>query len=301
MPVFASDEGGNRRHSLILRPSSEQTGAIPLGTTTEQPPVGRSVASPAAAIATPSTTGTPTLHRKLTKRPGQDTGSVSSTAQHQPSQTVQQAASAVQSAPVGAAVPALAGATTTPQATMPNRTTVPLPGISSTKSAAASTPPSSTLTPLASTASAQPLAAAGSGPSSRVGGSRAALNLFNNQALVNLLQAPPPPLVTPPSNPPSTPPSSPPSTPPPPPAPTTGSATLSWNLGTETDLAGYKIYVGTSSGNYNYPGSPFTVGRVTSYTITNLPAGQTYHFALSAYDNAGNSSPLSSEVTKSIY
>lgn len=66
-------------------------------------------------------------------------------------------------------------------------------------------------------------------------------------------------------------------------------------------MAGYKIYVGTSSGNYNYPGSPFTVGRVTSYTITNLPAGQTYHFALSAYDNAGNSSPLSSEVTKSIY
>jgi hypothetical protein len=66
-------------------------------------------------------------------------------------------------------------------------------------------------------------------------------------------------------------------------------------------LAGYKVYVGTQSGLYTFPGSPFTIGRVTSYTITNLPSGQTYFFALSAYDNAGNESPLSNEVSKSIY
>jgi hypothetical protein len=35
--------------------------------------------------------------------------------------------------------------------------------------------------------------------------------------------------------------------------------------------------------------------------MTNLPVGQTYFFALSAYDNAGNESPLSAEVSKSIY
>ena len=76
---------------------------------------------------------------------------------------------------------------------------------------------------------------------------------------------------------------------------------MSWNLNNETDLAGYKIYVGTQSGVYTFPGSPFMIGKVTSYTITNLPIGQTYFFALSAYDNAGNESPLSAEVSKSIY
>jgi hypothetical protein len=35
--------------------------------------------------------------------------------------------------------------------------------------------------------------------------------------------------------------------------------------------------------------------------MTNLPSGQTYFFALSAYDSAGNESPLSAEVSKSIY
>jgi hypothetical protein len=66
-------------------------------------------------------------------------------------------------------------------------------------------------------------------------------------------------------------------------------------------LGGYKVYVGTSSGTYNYPGSPFTTGRVTTYTLSNLPKGQTYFFSLSAYDNAGNNSPLSAEVSKSIF
>lgn len=76
---------------------------------------------------------------------------------------------------------------------------------------------------------------------------------------------------------------------------------MSWTVGSEADLAGYKIYVGTSSGNYNYAGSPFTVGKVGTYTINNLPTGQTYFFAISAFDNAGNESPRSAEVSKSIF
>ena len=77
--------------------------------------------------------------------------------------------------------------------------------------------------------------------------------------------------------------------------------TLTWTANGEPDLAGYKIYVGTVSGTYNYPGSAFVTGKVTSYTVSNLPKGQTYDFAMSAYDSAGNESVLSAEVSKTIY
>ncbi|MGH7147775.1 MAG: fibronectin type III domain-containing protein [Nitrospiraceae bacterium] len=77
--------------------------------------------------------------------------------------------------------------------------------------------------------------------------------------------------------------------------------TLTWTANGEPDLAGYKVYVGTASGTYSFPGSPFVTGKVTSYTISNLPKGQTYFFAISAYDTAGNESPLSAEVSKSIF
>jgi hypothetical protein len=69
----------------------------------------------------------------------------------------------------------------------------------------------------------------------------------------------------------------------------------------EPDLAGYKIYVGTNSGTYGFSGSPFLAGKVASYTISNLPKGQTYFFAISAHDSAGNESVLSAEVSKSLY
>jgi hypothetical protein len=77
--------------------------------------------------------------------------------------------------------------------------------------------------------------------------------------------------------------------------------TLTWTANGEPDLAGYKIYVGTASGTYNVSGSPFVAGKVTSYTVSNLPKGQTYFFAISAYDSAGNESVLSGEVSKTLY
>ena len=72
-------------------------------------------------------------------------------------------------------------------------------------------------------------------------------------------------------------------------------------MNSETDLAGYKIYVGTAPGSYTYPGSPFVIGIAGSYTISGLPSGQTYYFAISAYDYFGGESKLSAEVSKSIY
>ncbi len=83
-------------------------------------------------------------------------------------------------------------------------------------------------------------------------------------------------------------------------SPKTASATVSWNANTESDLAGYRIYVGTRSGSYGFVG-PFEVSNRTSFTIANLPTGTTYFFAVSAFDKSGNESAKSAEVSKSLF
>ncbi|MFO0707749.1 MAG: fibronectin type III domain-containing protein, partial [Nitrospira sp.] len=79
---------------------------------------------------------------------------------------------------------------------------------------------------------------------------------------------------------------------------TTSSATLTWGANTESDLAEYKVYMGTQPGTY---GAPIAVGKVTSYQITNLTKGTTYYFSVTAVDTAGNESLHSAEVSKSIF
>lgn len=76
--------------------------------------------------------------------------------------------------------------------------------------------------------------------------------------------------------------------------------TLTWNPNTESDLAGYKIYQSTISGQYSAPVA--TVGKVTSQTLTlpQLDIATTYYFAITAYDLAGNESGKSAEVSKLI-
>jgi hypothetical protein len=76
-----------------------------------------------------------------------------------------------------------------------------------------------------------------------------------------------------------------------------GSVTLSWNANHEADLAGYRIYYGTSSGYYS---NSLNAGNVTSFTIDNLSEGITYFFAITAFDNAGNESGYSAEVSAAI-
>jgi hypothetical protein len=83
-------------------------------------------------------------------------------------------------------------------------------------------------------------------------------------------------------------------------APKTASATISWYANTETDLAGYRIYVGTRSGSYGFVG-PFEVTNGTSFTVPNLPVGTTYFFAVSAFDKTGNESAKSAELSKSLF
>ena len=85
--------------------------------------------------------------------------------------------------------------------------------------------------------------------------------------------------------------------PPSPPAPTTGVANVTWAANSEGDLAGYKLYVGTTSGVYN---QILDAGMVTSYKMT-LPKGVTYFFSVTAYDRSGNESSRSTEVSRSIF
>lgn len=83
-------------------------------------------------------------------------------------------------------------------------------------------------------------------------------------------------------------------------AATAGTATLVWNANNESDLAGYRIYRGTSSGTYGAPIA--TLGKATaSYVALGLQTGTTYFFVITAYDSAGNESPFSNEVSKSIF
>jgi hypothetical protein len=75
-------------------------------------------------------------------------------------------------------------------------------------------------------------------------------------------------------------------------------ATLSaeWNPNSEPDLAGYVLSYGSSSGHYT---TTIDVGNRTTYSLS-LDAGQTYYFAVQAYNADGVISPYSSEVAYAI-
>jgi hypothetical protein len=85
-----------------------------------------------------------------------------------------------------------------------------------------------------------------------------------------------------------------------------GTATVSWNANTEPDLAGYKVYYGTSPRTGDCPpdGYPnvFDAGNTTSHTFNGLTADQTYYFSVTAYDKAipANESCFSEEKSKAI-
>jgi hypothetical protein len=71
------------------------------------------------------------------------------------------------------------------------------------------------------------------------------------------------------------------------------SVTLSWNPSEVANVAGYKIYYGTTSLNYS---NVVVVGNTNLAMISGLVAGTTYYFAASTLDAAGNESTLSNEA-----
>lgn len=79
-------------------------------------------------------------------------------------------------------------------------------------------------------------------------------------------------------------------------APAGASKTLSWTAVPEPSVLGYKLYYGTTSGQYD---SHVDVGPEVSYTLNGLASGTTYYFAVSAY-NSGGESALSSEVSSFV-
>ena len=83
--------------------------------------------------------------------------------------------------------------------------------------------------------------------------------------------------------------------------------TLGWDANSETDLAGYKVHYGGSSGTYNgtnasegaspilVPLTVLTEPNRPQFTISNLPAGVIY-IAVTAYNNENLESGFSNEV-----
>ncbi|MCB1095193.1 MAG: fibronectin type III domain-containing protein [Verrucomicrobiae bacterium] len=72
------------------------------------------------------------------------------------------------------------------------------------------------------------------------------------------------------------------------------SVTLRWDANPETDVVGYRVYYGTSSGNYPLS---LDAGNVTTAAVTDLAEGQEYYFAVTAVNAASLESLPSEEVS----
>ena len=73
-----------------------------------------------------------------------------------------------------------------------------------------------------------------------------------------------------------------------------GKLNLTWVANKEPDIAGYKVFYGTTPGKY---GPGIDVGNVTKFTLSGLIKGQTYYIAIKAYNWYGKESVLSQEVS----
>lgn len=77
----------------------------------------------------------------------------------------------------------------------------------------------------------------------------------------------------------------------------TATVTLGWQSNPELDLAGYRLYYGTSSAVYT---QQIDTGLVTVATISNLSIGATYFFAVKAYTSVGLESNFSPEISYTV-
>lgn len=68
---------------------------------------------------------------------------------------------------------------------------------------------------------------------------------------------------------------------------------LAWDRSADANVAGYRVYMGTTSGNYLITNN---VGQATSATVSGLQAGDVYYFVVTAYSSAGVESAPSNEI-----
>jgi len=90
-----------------------------------------------------------------------------------------------------------------------------------------------------------------------------------------------------------------------PPTANSAAVTINWTPPTEntdgsplTNLSGYDIHYGTSSGNYTQSVSVSNPG-IATYVVDNLAPG-TYFFTVNSVNSAGTESPLSPEVSATV-
>jgi len=70
--------------------------------------------------------------------------------------------------------------------------------------------------------------------------------------------------------------------------------TLAWDVSSSPNIAGYRLYSGTTSGVYS---QTIEVGNATSTLVSNLVTGKTYFFVVTAYNAMGVESAPSNEVS----
>ncbi len=76
-----------------------------------------------------------------------------------------------------------------------------------------------------------------------------------------------------------------------------GAVSLSWGPNPEPDIAGYKVYYGTTRGSYT---AKLNVGKYTGCVISGLTMGKTYYFVATAYNADGLESNYSTVLSYTV-
>ncbi len=76
-----------------------------------------------------------------------------------------------------------------------------------------------------------------------------------------------------------------------------GDVSVAWDPVADAIVVGYKVYFGPAAGNYIFN---LEVGNTTTYTVASLVEGQTYHFAVTAYNATHSESAFSNDVSATV-
>lgn len=72
------------------------------------------------------------------------------------------------------------------------------------------------------------------------------------------------------------------------------SVSLSWNPSPDPSVVGYNLYYGAASDDYT---NVISVGNATNAVVLGLTGGDTYYFAVTAYDAYGDESDFSNQIS----